>query len=85
MHTMKERYMQKQPLPSVGIFKGRQFGLIYGCISMGGGIGTATGAYISGWIYDITGNYSAVFSFSLICLLVGTFPFIFIPNIRKHG
>ncbi|MBL4906137.1 MAG: MFS transporter [Sneathiella sp.] len=70
---------------SARIFRGNQFGLIYGCISMGGGLGAASGAYLSGWIYDATSSYDAVFTFSLACLIAGTLPFIVIPNIRKHS
>ncbi len=70
---------------SARIFHGKQFGLIYGCISMGGGLGSASGAYLSGWIYDTTHSYNAVFSFSLICLIIGALPFILISNIRKHS
>ena len=70
---------------SAKVFRSRNFGLIYGCISSGGGIGMASGTFLSGWIYDITGSYDAVFTFSLACLALGTTPFILIPNIRKYG
>lgn len=67
------------------VFRSKNFGLIYGCISSGGGLGMASGTFLSGWIYDITGSYDAVFSFSLTCMVLGMTPFILIPNIRKFG
>ncbi|MBL4739817.1 MAG: MFS transporter [Sneathiella sp.] len=70
---------------SAKVFRSRNFGLIYGCISSGGGIGMASGTFLSGWIYDITGSYDAVFTFSLTCLVLGATPFILIPNIREYG
>jgi len=70
---------------SAKVFRSRNFGLIYGCISSGGGIGMASGTFLSGWIYDITGSYDAVFTFSLACLVLGATPFILIPNIREFG
>ncbi|MEH6402783.1 MAG: MFS transporter [Sneathiella sp.] len=70
---------------SAKVFRSKNFGLIYGCISSGGGLGMASGTFLSGWIYDITGSYDAVFTFSLTCLVLGATPFILIPNIRKFG
>jgi len=67
------------------IFHGPNFGVIYGCITVGGGIGAASGTFFSGWIYDITGSYEAVFSFSLTCLAAGALPFFVVPVIRKQG
>ncbi|WP_169543276.1 MFS transporter [Sneathiella aquimaris] len=67
------------------IFRGKNFGVIYGSITTGGGLGAASGSFISGWIYDISQSYEAVFSFSLICLVVGALPFLVIPTIRNQA
>lgn len=67
------------------IFRGRSFGAIYGSIAAGGGLGAASGSFLSGWIYDITLNYDAVFSFAVTCLALGALPFIVVPRIRQAG
>ncbi|GLQ05476.1 MFS transporter [Sneathiella chinensis] len=63
-------------------FAGPNFGSIYGFIYIGGGLGTATGSFLSGWIFDTTGSYSAVFLFSLTCLISGALPFLLVKDIR---
>ena len=41
----------------VGALPGRQFGRIYGALSLGNGIGGALGPWLGGAIYDVTGSY----------------------------
>ncbi|MCG8493116.1 MAG: MFS transporter [Sneathiellales bacterium] len=67
------------------IFRGRSFGAIYGSITTGGGLGAASGSFLSGWIYDITLSYDAVFFFAVTCLAIGALPFIVVPRIRRAG
>jgi len=64
-------------LPSIGadIFMGRAFGLIFAMVVIGGGVGGALGAYMSGWLHDMSGSYTVAFfvsitSLSLGCLLI---------------
>lgn len=66
------------------LFRGRNFGTIFGFISVGGGLGMAGGSYISGLLYDLTGSYDAVFTFALISLAIGAAPFILVPVMRKR-
>jgi len=66
------------------IFHGPTFGSIYGSVAVGGGLGMANGSYFSGVIYDITQNYHAVFTFSIICLVIGASPFILNKTIRAQ-
>ncbi len=66
------------------LFRGRKFGTIFGFISVGSGIGMASGSYFSGLLYDITGSYDAVFTYSLISLLIGASPFILVSAMRKQ-
>jgi sugar phosphate permease len=58
-------------LPSVtaDIFIGRAFGVIFGMISIGGGAGGASGAFIAGLLHDLTGTYIAPLSLFVACLL----------------
>lgn len=67
------------------LFRGRNFGTIYGGIAVGGGFGMASGSYFSGLIFDLTGSYDAVFTYSIICLVIGASPFILIKEIRNQS
>ncbi|MEX1036584.1 MAG: MFS transporter [Sneathiella sp.] len=66
------------------LFRGRSFGAIYGSISVGGGLGMASGSFFSGLLYDLTGSYDVIFSFSIICLVIGATPFFLVPGIRSQ-
>lgn len=67
------------------IFKGRNFGTIYGAIYMGGGTGAAFGSYFSGTLYDLTGQYDAIFLFSAIALILGSIPLWIFPEFRRQS
>jgi MFS family permease len=43
------------------LFPGRQFGRIYGALSLGNGIGGALGPWLGGVIFDVTGSYRVAF------------------------
>lgn len=43
------------------LFPGRQFGRIYGALSLGNGIGGALGPWLGGALYDVTGSYRVAF------------------------
>lgn len=43
------------------LFPGRQFGRIYGALSLGNGIGGALGPWLGGAIFDVTGSYRTAF------------------------
>lgn len=63
------------PSMSADIFLGNSFGLIFAVICIGGGVGGSMGAFISGFLRDITGSYSISFylyiiSIFLSCLFV---------------
>tara|TARA_R110000787_G_scaffold45528_1_gene111169 strand:- start:6459 stop:7769 length:1311 start_codon:yes stop_codon:yes gene_type:complete len=66
------------------LFGGRSFGAIYGSISVGGGLGMASGSFFSGLLYDLTGSYDVIFSYSIICLLLGSSPFFLVRGIRSQ-
>jgi MFS family permease len=43
------------------LFQGRRFGVIYGILSVGNGIGGGIGPWFGGAIHDLTGSYRAAF------------------------
>jgi MFS family permease len=50
------------------LFAGRQFGTIFGIMSIGHGIGGALGPWLGGVVYDHFGHYRLAFVFSLVAL-----------------
>ena len=46
------------PSLSADIFQGSSFGLIFAMIAIGGGAGGATGSFMAGLLYDISGTYT---------------------------
>lgn len=50
-------------LPTIiaDIFLGKAFGVIFAAISIGGGFGGATGAYLAGFLFDLTHTYTIPF------------------------
>lgn len=57
------------------LFPGRQFGTIFGLISIGHGIGGALGPWYGGYVYDRFGHYTPAFliAFAALCGVVGCF------------
>ncbi len=47
------------------MYKGKNFGSIYGFINVGNGVGGALGPWLGGYLYDLTGSYRVSF---LICI-----------------
>jgi MFS family permease len=52
------------------IFSGRKVGLIFGFLEISFGLGSAFGAWIGGYLFDLTGTYSWPFSLCLLCFAV---------------
>ena len=55
------------PAMVADIFKGPNFGAIFGAIAASTGLGAATGAWSAGAIYDLTGGYDAAFAVATAC------------------
>jgi MFS family permease len=52
------------------IFSGRKVGLIFGFLEISFGLGSAFGAWIGGYLFDLTGSYSWPFSLCLLCFAI---------------
>ena len=57
------------PAITADIFMGRNYGVIFALIAIGGGIGGATGTYVSGLLRDISGTYMTSLSLCAISLV----------------
>jgi MFS family permease len=53
------------------LFPGRRFGVIYGILSVGNGIGGAIGPWFGGAIHDLTGSYLIAFLVAVAFCAVG--------------
>ena len=49
------------PVVTSDLFAGRHFGSIYGLIALFSGFGSALGAWLGGYVYDLTGSYMIAF------------------------
>ena len=54
------------------LFGGRRFGVIYGVLNMGNGIGGAIGPWFGGVVHDVAGSYRLAFLSSVIFCALGT-------------
>jgi len=50
-------------------------GAVYGAITIGFGLGSATGGFLSGLLHDLTGGYQAVFLTSIVAAALACTPF----------
>jgi MFS family permease len=58
---------------SIDVFQGKNFGAIFGYFTLSVGIGGAIGAWLGGYIFDVTNSYLTAFSISLACLMISIF------------
>jgi len=68
---------------AMNVFAGNRAGGIYGGISLGGGVGSAFGAFIGGALQDITGSPDSMIVFTAIALVLGSSPFWAVRNLRR--
>src|SRR5918996_2788488 len=52
------------------IFSGPKVGLIFGFLEISFGLGSAFGAWIGGYLFDLTGSYDWPFSLCLLCFAI---------------
>ena len=53
------------------LFPGPHLGTILGAITIGTGIGAASGAWMAGWSFDLTGSYQVAFALSIFFYTCG--------------
>ncbi len=58
---------------SIDVFKGKNFGAIFGYFTLSVGVGGAIGAWLGGYLFDVTQSYLIAFSISLACLILSIF------------
>jgi MFS family permease len=59
-------------------------GTVYGWQTFGSGLGMASGAFIGGVLYDITGNYNITLGCSFVLSLMGTVAILVLPTTSCH-
>lgn len=69
---------------SARLFAGRGIGVIYGTIATGQGLGAATGTWLTGFMHDLTGGYTAGFMMSSALMLVATSIFWLVPELAAR-
>jgi len=52
------------------IFSGHKIGLIFGLLEISFGLGSALGAWIGGYLFDVTGSYAWPFALCLLCFAI---------------
>ena len=57
------------------LFPGPQLGTILGVITIGTGIGSASGSWLAGWTFDVTGSYQVAFGLSIFFYVCGSVAF----------
>jgi MFS family permease len=55
---------------SIDVFKGKHFGAIFGYFTLSVGVGGAIGAWLGGYLFDVTHSYMIAFSISFACLII---------------
>jgi MFS family permease len=58
---------------SADIFRGKHFGAIFGYFTFSIGLGGAVGAWLGGFLFDLTHSYAIPFWVSLACLIISVF------------
>ena len=64
------------------IFAGPNFGGIYGAISLCGGLGSATGTWLGGYLQDVFHTSDALLIFSAVMILCSAAPFLVARALR---
>lgn len=65
---------------AVDFFKGKSFGVIYGFLNVGNGIGGAIGPWLGGFVYDQTGSYNLAFIISIAGMIMATGSFYMVSR-----
>jgi len=66
-------------------FGGRSGATTFGMITAFGGFGGALGAWLAGFLYDISGGrYDLSFAFACVSLVLAALPFLVLPQFRQR-
>jgi MFS family permease len=57
------------------LFPGPRLGTILGAITIGTGVGSASGSWLAGWSFDVTGSYHLAFWLSILFYACGSVAF----------
>lgn len=68
---------------AASLFGGRSFGRIYGIVAIGMGGGSAIGAWLGGFLHDLSGGYLLGQSVAMVSIVVGAAPFVLIRAIAR--
>src|SRR5436190_10417561 len=68
---------------AIKIFRRERVGSIYGAVSIGSVLGSAIGSWGGGLIHDWAHSYNPLIAFSLLSVLFGMIPFLFVPALRR--
>lgn len=66
------------------IFPGQGLATIYGTIYASIPLGSAAGAFASGWLHDMSGGYRAGFVLSMVSVLLAVSPFWWNSTLKRH-
>ncbi len=64
------------------VFPGKHLGAIMGVNNLGYGLGAAFGAWLAGYIFDVTGSYTLAFTIAIL-LMIGSIAFLWAAAPRK--
>jgi MFS family permease len=69
------------------LFPGPNLGTILGVITIGTGLGSASGSWLAGYVFDVTGSYKVAFGLSIFFYLCGSVAFWALrrPPARRAG
>jgi MFS family permease len=65
-------------------FAGPGFGVIFGAVSIGQGLGAGGGALIAGYLHDLTGSYTANFLWSFVSVAAAVMVFWMFPELQDN-
>jgi MFS family permease len=57
------------------LFPGPNLGAILGVITIGTGLGAASGSWLAGFVFDATGSYRVAFTLSIVFYVAGSIAF----------
>ncbi len=60
---------------SADLFPGPNLGTILGAITIGAGLGSSSGSWLAGYVFDVTGSYRAAFGLSIFFYVCGSVAF----------